>query len=463
MSMRVASARVAPMAPALTMTLAMILAVAPALRPPLARAAGFQIKVVTSPRVRSGEPEVAVNPGNADNIVFFAMTATQPFAPLGKGRWWAHKGFLDCQISASVDRGRTWTVEGNPFMTGRQTLCADPMVAFAPDGTVYAAADAMSVDPTNPKHWLLGEVEVVRSLDGGRTWTSPIITGTPFDRPYLAVDASDGTVYLSSSCADPIASYCRADERFVLASRDRGLTWSRPVRIDVPRFPSHRDGFIAAANGWLAVAYVSPSGPDCPCLVFGRTGNAGASWMHSRVPTWQPIGLSAQVAADPKRRDTYAVVVQSRDRLAYLVYATHDGGRSWHGPVRIGNTPSKVGFMPWVAFSAEGVLGLVWRAYDASPDQVPIQKGEEQPPRTFPYALWGAISRDDGASFSRPLQLSGAISPAPKLGELGPPDDESFVTLGRNDIDYAWGDWRGGDLSAWYGRVPLADFGPSQR
>lgn len=426
----------------------------------VARGAGFEIRVVTDPTLRSGEPEVAVNPKNVDNIVFFAMTATQPFAPPGKERL-TQKGFFDCQISVSFDRGHTWTLRPNPFMTGRQTLCADPMVAFGPDGTVYAAADGMSIDPTNPKHWLMGEVEVARSLDGGRTWTSPIITGTPFDRPYLVVDDSDGTVYLSSSCADPIASYCEAHRRFVLASRDRGLTWSRPVRMDTPRYGSPgEEGSISAANGWLAVAYVSPAGHDCPCLVFGRTRDAGASWVHLRVPTSRALGSLAQVGADPMRRDTYAIVAQSRDRLTYLVYVTHDGGRSWHGPAEVDNQPRKVGYMSWVAFSPGGVLGLVWRADEARPDEVPIQKGEAQPSRTFPYALWGAISRDGGATFSRPLQLSGAPSPAPTIGEMGPPDDESFVTLGRDSMYYAWGDWREGNLCAWYGRMPLAEFGP---
>ncbi len=442
--------------------MALMLAVASTSPAHAAEDAGFNIKV-TSPKVRAGEPELAVNPNNSRNIVFFAMTATRPFMPVGKGRWWAQKGFLNCQISISFDRGRTWTVRGNPFMTGRQTLCADPMVAFGPDGTVYAAADGMSVDPTNPKHWLLGEVEVTRSLDGGKTWTSPIITGTPYDRPYLAIDYSDGTIYISSSCADPVASYCHAHTRFVLESRDRGLTWSRPVRIDTRRYPSRRGGFITAANGWLAVAYVSPVGRGCPCLVFGRTRNAGGSWMHSRVPTSQPIGLFAQVAADPTRRDTYAVVAQSHDRLTYLVYVTRNGGRTWHGPSQIANAPKKVAFKPWLAFSAAAVLGFVWRADDALPAEVPLWKPEVQPKRTFPYALWGVISRDGGLTFSPPLLLSGGHSTAPKLGELGPPDDESFVTVGRKDMHYAWGDWRGDDLSAWYGRMPLAMFGPPRR
>lgn len=185
--------------------------------------------------------------------------------------------------------------------------------------------------------------------------------------------------------------------------------------------------------------------------------------MHSRVPTSQPIGQLAQVAADPNRHDAYVIVAQSRDRLTYLAYVTRDGGRSWHGPAQIDNVPRKVGFMSWVAFSPEGVLGLVWRADDASPDEVPIAKGETQPSRTFPYALWGAISRDGGATFSRPLQLSNGPSPAPKLGELGPPDDESFVILGHDNMQYAWGDWRGGNLSAWYGRMPLAQFAPYRR
>ena len=156
-------------------------------------------------------------------------------------------------------------------------------------------------------------------------------------------------------------------------------------------------------------------------------------------------------------------VAQSGDRLTYLVYVTQDGGRIWHGPTQIANAPRKVGFKPWVAFSPEGVLGFVWRADDAPPAEVPYPKPEVQPKHTFPYALWGVISADGGLTFSSPLLLSGGHSPAPRLGELGPPDDESFVTLGRNDMHYAWGDWREGDLSAWYGRMPLAKFGSARR
>lgn len=423
--------------------------------------AGFEIRVVADPGVRSGEPEVAVNPTNPNNIAFFAMIGKLPYVPPDSGRA-PQKGSMDCEMSVSFDRGHTWKVRPNPFMTGRQTLCADPMVVFGPDGTLYAAADAMSIDPTNPKPWLLGEVEVARSRDGGNSWTAPIISGTPYDRPFLVADASDGTVYLSSSCLDPKSSYCRAHLRFVLASRDRGLTWSAPVRLDTPQYPSLGDGSIAAASGWLAVAYVSPSGPDCPCLVFGRTRNAGSSWAHAVVPTLQAIGSLAQVAADPERSDSYAVVAQSRDGLSYLSFITHDGGRSWRGPAVIATAPRRVGFKSWVAFSPGGVLGLIWRAYDASPREVPpppLHEPDAPPRRTFPYALWGAISRDGGATFSRPLQLSGAPSPAPKPGQVVP-DDESFVILDDRDVHYAWGDWRGGDLSAWYGRMPLADFSP---
>jgi len=422
-------------------------------------ASGFEVRVAPSGAARSGEPEVAINPTNPDNIVFFAMKDMLPYAPPGSVRW-TQKGYMDCEISVSFDRGHTWRARGNPFMTGRQTLCADPMVAFGPDGMVYAAADAMSIDPTNPKPWLLGEVEIARSSDGGKTWSAPIISGTPFDRPFLVVDASDGTVYLSSSCIDPKASYCRAHIRYVLASHDRGLAWSQRARLDTPQYPSLGGGTISAARGWLAVAYVSPAGPGCPCLVFGRTRNAGESWEHVIVPRSQPIGSLALVAADPKRPDAYAVVAQSRDELSYLVFVTRDGGKSWHGPAVIANTPRKVGFKPWVASSPEGVIGLVWRAYDTPPAEVPIPKEPEAdvpPQRTFPYALWGAISRDGGETFTRPLRLSGAPSAAAEPGQMVP-DDESFVTLDDSDLHYAWGDWRGGNLCAWYGRMPLSDF-----
>lgn len=427
----------------------------------VARGSGFEVRVAPSRAVRSGEPEVAVNPTHPDNIAFFAMKDRLPYARPGSRRW-TEKGYMDCEMSVSLDRGRTWKERGNPFMTGRQTLCADPMVAFGPDGMLYAAADAMSIDPTNPKRWLLGEVEVARSSDGGITWSAPIISGTPFDRPFLVVDASDGTVYLSSSCIDPKASYCRAHIRYVLASRDRGLAWSERVRLDTPRYPSLGDGTISAAGGWLAVAYVSPTGSGCPCLVFGRTRNAGGSWNHVVVPRSQPISSLALVAADPARTDAYAIVTQSRDGQSYLAFVTRDGGKSWQGPAVIANTPRRVGFKPWVAFSPEGVLGLVWRAYDAPPAEVSLPKepeGDVPPGRTFPYELWGAISRDGGVTFTRPLQLSGAPSPAAEPGQMAP-DDESFVTLDEDDLHYAWGDWRGGNLCAWYGRTPLADFRP---
>jgi hypothetical protein len=62
--------------------------------------------------------------------------------------------------------------------------------------------------------------------------------------------------------------------------------------------------------------------------------------------------------------------------------------------------------------------------------------------------------------FSRPLQLSQTPSPAADPKMLGGTDDLSFIVLDHTDAHYAWGDWRSGDLKAWYGRTPLADFGP---
>jgi BNR repeat-like domain len=430
-----------------------------------ASGASFEMQIVSDQSIRSGEPEVVVNPRNPKNLAYYVMTQRLPYSmPFGATARWDEKGYIDCHLAVSFDRGRTWESRPNPVMTGRVTLCGDPMLAFGPDGTLYAAADAMYIDPNNPKvPGPMGEVEVTRSLDGGRNWGSPIVSGTPIDRPFLMADASDGTLYITSSCANPPGSYCEPATRYLIASRDKGLTWSNRVPLDSSEFPSKGAGSISAAHGWLAVAYVSAAatGKSCPCLVFARTKDAGASWARSVVPAAAGIGEQAQVVADPKRPGGYAIVVQSADRVSFQIYVSLDGGRTWTPPTTVANEPRKVGFKSWASYSPDGVLGIFWRAYEAPPEDVPVFRfGSPSPMKTFPYTIWGAISRDGGKVFSRPLQLSQTPSPAADAKMLGGTDDLSFMVLDHTDAHYAWGDWRSGDLQAWYGRTPLADFGP---
>ena len=76
-----------------------------------------------------------------------------------------------------------------------------------------------------------------------------------------------------------------------------------------------------------------------------------------------------------------------------------------------------------------------------------------------PYNVWAATSADGGVTFSKPLQVSRANSPAPQVGlPFGIADDFSFITLSGTHAFVAWADYRPGDRSGFFSAVNLKAF-----
>jgi len=96
------------------------------------------------------EPWLAVNPTNSNNIVAI---------------WIAHD-FSGNVASVSLDGGTTWQNVAVPGISqctgGTAKNGADPWLAFAPNGVLYAESFSD------------GSTDISRSLDGGLTWSSPI-------------------------------------------------------------------------------------------------------------------------------------------------------------------------------------------------------------------------------------------------------------------------------------------------
>src|SRR5262249_45347002 len=155
-----------------------------------------------------------------------------------------------CGGMASMDRGQTWQPATLPL-----TSCADAVAAFGPNGTLYAGGIVVtSVTivlpnpfpncPPNARAFagvclvVHGYDAIVRSPDSGQTWSAPVKiigsqvpppgpfpfapgSGTPsdtFDRPFLALDPSPGTIY-------PPGHNIVAPQTFVTASTDGGNTF----------------------------------------------------------------------------------------------------------------------------------------------------------------------------------------------------------------------------------------------
>src|SRR5579875_2969941 len=102
-------------------------------------------------------------------------------------------GFIKDKVYVSFDGGRTWENVAFPgYPRGHADLLSnsDPMVTVAPNGTFFIAWDDLHLSASAVARLgvLDGGIAVSKSTDGGRTWSRPVFTGTPTDRPFLATD-----------------------------------------------------------------------------------------------------------------------------------------------------------------------------------------------------------------------------------------------------------------------------------
>jgi hypothetical protein len=503
--------------------------------------------------LRGGEPELAINQLNPQNLLIGHTSVANTFADET-----ALFGPFPCGFQSSFDAGKTWTSaedqtpcaalsfsEGpNSFLLGLGVSGAtgftltskgggDQIAASAPDGAMYAGAViAKVVSGGGPPFFFSvpqGAIVVSRSTDGGLTFApnssvlsdmelqgmvnrgmSPSTVGfgvNPFDRPFIAVDQSTGVVYITGT-AHP--------ERYVVASHDKAQTWGLIEALDCDEmtppdanhdvicgtFPESGGGGIAAAHGVVAAAYISSAAPGrtCPCAVFETSIDAGAHWSRHVVFDKLLAGSNVFVAADSNHKGRYAVLVLPghpvTGGLAGLpasrnvpqeveVVATDDSGLSWSSPAVLGNEPvTHITNRPWIAYTSvlkhrgedepnhqqgsngpAGVLAVLWR--NAYP---PYNPASFLVPGT--QNVFTVISRNNGATFSAPVQLNSAPSPPPDPLQVAE-DDVSWVAASTQYVFGAWGDWRAtagnpvaspgslppsGELNSWIGRASLSSF-----
>jgi hypothetical protein len=406
---------------------------------------------------RSGEPEIVVNPTNPNDIAMvYAQTMLTyanhnfTFVNGSPSALFTAPAFIACGVATSTNGGRSWVQAGQPFPTISldATDCGDPMLSVGPDGTLYLGSDVLQPPFTNPAANGIG---FVKSTDWGKTWSTRAFTGNPVDRPWLKLDASSGALYQASGLfagSNP--------GRQVVASHDGGATWGPPYPL-ASILPGGDLGTIDAARGVLAAAYVDPAATP-PEVVFETSVNDGKDWAAHVVPLADGVGSGAFggppsptsgspmafVAADPASSETYAVAVLNSSSTALDVYITHDAGATWSpgGPAILGeiNSPNQLR-LPWVAFSSDGVLGAMWRSIRSDGTQ----------------NVFSAVSLDAGHTFSLPFKVNARPSPAPDPQQRSD-DDVSWITIQSGRVYVGWGDWRSGDMAAWFASIPLHSF-----
>lgn len=237
-------------------------------------------------------------------------------------------------ISTSTDNGKTL---GQPVrIAGGMGEIFQSRLAIAPDGTIHITwlqggeTGNLSLLGKNP-------IVAVRSTDGGKTWTQPVvISDSGRDRVAVAAPAVDAkgriTVVYEDFKGDrrdfenlegPVF-----DDPFALVmtrSIDGGQTWSRGVEFESGVVPTRR-----------FLVYL----PPFPGLAVAPDGTIYAAWFDGR----------------------------NGDEDVFLKKSS-DGGATWSAPIRVNDNPVKDGtsqYMPRVAVNESGRVDVAF--YDRRRD-----------------------------------------------------------------------------------------------
>lgn len=324
------------------------------------------------------EPQIAINPANPQNLI----------AVWQQDRW-SNGGARGIVSAASFDAGHSWTHVVVPF-----TQCAggtfergsDPWVSFAPDGTAYQMA--LTFDESAVNRGVL----VARSIDGGRTWSTPIALQHDTD-PDLALDKESVTADPQSASLvyavwDRVDHFTQQNSplargpAFFTRTSNGGLSWETPALIYDPGADAQTIGNQIAVlpDGTLidlliSITQNSTTRPTTRVLVL-RSTDKGVSWsLPISVAAAEFVGVVdpktgqgvrsgtvvPSVAVDPVTGAVYVAWEDARfsggARDGIALSKSTDGGRTWSQPVQVNQVPAAQAFTPVVSVAA-GKVGV---------------------------------------------------------------------------------------------------------
>ncbi|MGA8534479.1 MAG: sialidase family protein [Candidatus Tumulicola sp.] len=282
-------------------------------------------------------------------------------------------------------------------------------------------------------------VVFTQSRDRGRTWSAPVrLDGFHrySDKPTLAISASGTDVYVSFNVFDAL---------YVAVSHDAGTTWMRPVRATTLQLWYYSYAGAVARDGSVWFGIDGESGSDQTGdghIALARSSDGGATWNVI------PMALTHE-GAPCTERNCYPDFFTGEDCVAVdaagtIVFAYAKNQRK-QGPNRIYVRTSRDG-NTWsdpIAITSQGNATSPAVAAGPRPGDFRLAWQDDRN-GAHAWNTWYARSLDGGRTWGRNVRLSDRGSGAPYKNANGydfPFGDYFGLSVDSNGVNHViWGE-----------------------
>jgi cysteine-rich repeat protein len=384
-------------------------------------------------------------------------------------------GNQDTGVAFSIDGGLTFTDTGGlPTGGSGKTLLGDPSVSACSNGKFYFG----SIFFPNSTDSALS-VSVGTITGPNLSWTNPSVTSVStndfLDKPWLTCDRLTNTLYMTyTRFVNGNVGNTTELRIEIVKSVDGGTTWTAPFVLDDSTTDSIQICYVATGPNSEVYTMWERGIDDITTattgLNFRRSFNLAASFdpiviVRTMTPSFFPamvgfnredtleIGtLAVDRSSGPHRGNIYAIWVERETPSAaprdVFVATSSDQGATWSAPVKINDDPpGNDQVMPWLSVSGNGTVEAIWYDYRNWRSMYTVD-------------VYASRSSDGGATFSPNFRVTTVPSSWFAPLTLTPNFGDYISSTSEGTGFYpAWADSRNNDIDVFTTHIPTATCG----